>query len=63
VVSVTEDGVVPSFGIREEFPYFGQEFGQAPLVHKFESERMVIECELVIKLIYDFNKVPLSPGC
>jgi hypothetical protein len=27
-----------------------------------ESERMVGECELVVKLIHDFNKVALSPG-
>src|SRR5262245_48528439 len=26
------------------------------------SERMVLEYELVVKLIYDFNEVPLSPG-
>ena len=45
--SAAEDGVVPSFGIREEFTYLCQEFGQAPLVLKFESERTVGECELL----------------
>jgi len=62
-VCAAEDAVVPSFGIRKAFTYLGQEFGQAFLVLKFESERMVGECELVVKLIYDFNKVALSPGC
>jgi len=38
-VSVAEDGGVPSFVIREAFPYLCQEFGQAPLVLKLESER------------------------
>jgi len=32
-------------------------------VKKFESERMVGECELVVKLICGRNEVPLSPGC
>jgi len=62
-VSAAEDGVGFSFGIREEFTCFCQEFGQASLVLKFESERMVGECELVVKLICGRNEVPLSPGC
>src|SRR5260221_5950703 len=37
-VSVAEDGVGFSFGIRVAFTYLGQEFGQASLVLKFESE-------------------------
>src|SRR5260221_14703413 len=61
-VLVAEDGVGFSFGIREAFLYFCQEFDQASLVFKIESERIVGESELVVKLIYDFNKVALSPG-
>jgi hypothetical protein len=45
--------VVHSFGIREAFKYLGEEFDQASLVLKFESERMVGECELVVKLRID----------
>jgi hypothetical protein len=63
VVSVAEDGVDLSFGVREESDYLCQEFRQALLVPEFEFERVVDECELVAKLIYDFNEVPLSPGC
>jgi hypothetical protein len=62
VVSIAEDGVDLSFAVREEFEYLRQEFRQALLVLEFELERMVLECELVVKLIYDFNEVPLSPA-
>jgi hypothetical protein len=62
-VFATTHGVVLSFGIREAFTYLCQEFGQASLVLKFESERMVGECELVVKLICDFNKISLSSVC
>jgi len=62
VVSIAEDGVDLSFAVREEFEYLRQEFRQALLVLEFELERMVLECELVVKLIYEFNEVPLSPG-
>jgi hypothetical protein len=62
VVSIAEDGVDLSFAVREEFEYLRQEFRQALLVLEFELERMVLECELVVKLIYDFNEVPLSAG-
>jgi len=61
VVSVAEDGVSFSFEIREEFAYLCQKFRQGFLVLEFE--RMVGDCELIAKLIYDFNEVPLSPGC
>ena len=62
-VPAAEDGVSLSFRIWEELTYLFQEFGQASLVPKFELERMVGECELVVKLICDFNEVPLPPGC
>src|SRR5260221_13862789 len=62
-VSAAEDGVVASFRIREPFTYHYPEFRQASLVLEFKSERMVGECELVVKLIYGRNKIPLSPGC
>ena len=61
-VLAAEDGRGFSFGIREVFMYFCQEFAQASLVLKFEVKRMVGECELVVKLIYDFDEVPLSQG-
>ena|SRR6266404_611453 len=62
-VAAAEDAVDSSFGIRVAFTYLSQEFGQASLVLKFESECMVGECEFVVKLIYDFHNIPLSPGC
>jgi hypothetical protein len=57
-VSAAEDGVGFSFGIREEFTCLCQEFGQASLVLKFESERMVGEGELVVNLICAATKFP-----
>jgi hypothetical protein len=59
VVSAAEEGIVPSFGIREVFTYLCQEFGQASLVLKFESQRMVGECELVVKLICELQQSSL----
>jgi hypothetical protein len=44
----TDDGVVPSFGIREVFPELREEFGQASVVLKFECDRVVSERELVV---------------
>ena len=37
VVSIAEDGVDLSFGVREEFEYLRQEFRQALLVLEFDS--------------------------
>jgi len=57
-VSAAEDGVGFSFGIRAEFTCFAKNS-----VKKFESERMLGESELFVKLICGRNEVPLSPGC
>ena len=61
-VLAPEDNGGPPFGIREVFTHLCREFAKALLVLKFQVKRMVGECELVVKLIYDFNEVPLAQG-
>jgi hypothetical protein len=45
--------------VREQLARFLKEFGHAPLISKLEIKRVIVECEVVGKLIYGSGNVSL----
>src|SRR5262249_8421093 len=54
VIFALEAGIYFHYGVREKFPRFLKEFGQAPLVLELKVKRMVGEAEAVVKMIHGF---------
>ena len=54
VISALEARIYFHHGVREKLPRFLKEFDQALFVRKLDVERMVGECEAVVKLIHSF---------